>query len=146
MILLLIPYGAKKVAICFIKCVTAALLGPYAHPANGKRLNPPMLEVAITWLFCSTFPFLFPASRSSRNAIMEKKTAVTLTSYVPKNADVSVFQKKSRISEMDLVSLLKPSRVGPVTPELAMRTLMNPSSAVIISTTFCRSSFLVTSP
>jgi hypothetical protein len=43
-----IPIGARFVASCFIICVVAALLCPYANPPGTFLLKPPMLLVEIT--------------------------------------------------------------------------------------------------
>ena len=124
---------------------TAALLVLYAYPAIARRLWAPTLDVAMTWLLCSTFPFLFPASKRLRNAMTAKKTAEVFTAYVWLNFSKLVFQKCSRSSETDGFCF-KPSTPGPEIPEFAMRTLIYPSEAVMVSTIRERSAFFVTSP
>lgn len=80
MILLRILNGANRVANCFIICVVAALLPPYANPPGTLLLNPEIELVATTWLRCAAlWRFLFPLSSNSKNATIVKNVAAVFT-------------------------------------------------------------------
>lgn len=117
----------------------------YAKPGNGIRSKPPILVVAMTWLCCSTFFLLLPASSRPRKATTEYQTATVLTFSALENSLLSVSHRNSWYCWM-VGSYGMNCNVGPLMPELAIKTLMKPSDLVICSTMLARSSFFVTSP
>lgn len=58
-----------------------------------------MVKSNDTWFDCSKFFFLFPASRSSRNATTEKKTIEMLTSSTLVEPAEYISNRMLRISE-----------------------------------------------
>ncbi len=123
-----------------VRCRIAALLAAYAGIDMAMRLYAEMLLVTITWLWIDgtgtsapgssgapnppSKAFLFPASSSSRNAMMVKNAPVTFTFIVLVMSSMIAWPANifARTSDSGRVGFQP--EAGPPMPPFARRRLM----------------------